>query len=52
MPSKTVLVVQASILQRARDLFHDLGVKVVTGSQFLRGFVGEHSLAADFVSKI
>ena len=50
-PSKTVLVVQASILQRARDLFHDLGVKVVTGSRFLGGFVGERSLAADFVSE-
>ena len=49
--SRTVLIVQASILQRARDLFHDLGVKVVTGSRFLGGFVGEHSMAADFVSE-
>ena len=49
-PSKTVLVVQASILQRERDLFHDLGVKVVIGSRFLGGFVGEHSLASNFVS--
>jgi len=31
-------------------MFHDLGVKVVSGSQFLGGFVGEKSLAADFVS--
>ena len=38
-PSKTVVVVQASILQKARDLFHDLGVKVVTGSRFLRGLL-------------
>ena len=49
-PSKTVLVVRSSDLERANDLFHDLGVSVVTGSQFLGGFVGEQSLAADFVS--
>ena len=40
-PSKTVLVVRSSDLERASDLFHDLGVSVVTGSQFLEGFVGE-----------
>ena len=40
-PSKTVFNVQASILQKARDLFHDLGVQVVTGSRFFGGFVGE-----------
>ena len=49
-PSKTVLVVRSSYLQKANDLFHDLGVRVVTGSRFLGGFVGERSLAADFVS--
>ena len=34
-PSKTVLVVQPSDLQEADELFCDLGVKVVTASQFL-----------------
>ena len=34
---------------RANYLFCDLGVCVVTNSQFLRGFVGEQTLAADFV---
>ena len=48
--SKTVLVVRSSDLEKANDLFHDLGVSVVTGSQFLGGFVGNLSLAADFVS--
>ena len=48
--SKTVLVVGSSDLERASDLFRDLGISVVTGSQFLGGFVGERSLAADFVS--
>ena len=42
-PSKTVLVVRSSDLERANDLFHDLGVSVVTGSRFLGGFVGEQS---------
>ena len=49
-PSKTVLVVGSSDLERASDLFRDLGISVVTGSRFLGGFVGEQSLAADFVS--
>ena len=49
-PSKTVLVVGSSDVERASDLFRDLGVNVVTGSWFPGGFVGERSLAADFVS--
>jgi len=49
-PCKTVLVVQPSDMQKATDMFHDLGVKVVSSSRFLGGFVGERSLAADFVS--
>ena len=49
-PSKTVLVVASSDLERVSDLFCDLGVSVVTGSRFLAGFVGERSLVADFVS--
>ena len=50
VPSKTVFVVQPSDLQKANELFCDLGVKVVTGSKFLGGFVGDKSLAAGFVS--
>ena len=49
-PSKTVLVVQSSDLERANDLFHDLNVCGVTISEFLIAFVGEQSLVADFVS--
>ena len=48
-PSKTVLVVGSSDLERASDLFCDLGVSVVTGSQFLGGFKGKLSLAANFI---
>jgi len=36
-------------MQEATDMFHDLGVRVVSVSRFLGGFVGEKSLAADFV---
>jgi len=50
VPCKTVLVVQPSDTQEATDMFHDLDVKVVSGSWFLGGFVGEKSLAADFAS--
>ena len=53
-PSKTVLVVQslAIDLQKANDLFYDLSVCVVIGSWFFGVFVGEQSLAADFVSRL
>jgi len=49
-PCKTVLIVEPSDMPEATDMFHDLGVRVVSGSWFLGGFVGEKSLAADFVS--
>ena len=38
-PSKTILVVHTSDLLMANDLFHDLGIKVVTGSRFLGGLL-------------
>ena len=38
-PSKTILVVQSSDLLMANDLFHDLGIKVITGSHFLGGLL-------------
>jgi len=37
-------------MQETTDMFHDLGVRVVSGSRFLGEFVGKKSLAADFVS--
>ena len=45
-PFKTVLVVWSSDLKKANDLFHDLGVCLVTSLWFLGGFVGEQSLEA------
>jgi len=43
---KTVLVFQPC--EEETDTFQDLGVRVVSGSRFLRRFVGEKSWAADF----
>ena len=48
-PYKTVLVVNH--VQHATTLFADFGVKVVSGSRLLGGFVGDHTLMDDFVSK-
>ena len=49
-PSKTVLVVGPSDVQQVSTLFSDLGIRVVSGGRFLGGFIGEHSLVANFVS--
>ena len=50
-PVKTVLVVSPSYLNQAASLSSDLGIKVVSGSRFLGGFVGECSMASDFVAQ-
>jgi len=44
-------VVGPSYVNQATSLFSDLGIKVVSGSHFLGGFVGEHSMASDFVAQ-
>ena len=48
---KTVLVVGPSYVNQATSLFADLGIKVVFGSHFLGGFVGELSMASDYVAQ-
>ena len=50
-PAKTVLVVGPSFVNQATSMFSDLGIKVVSGSRFLGGFVGEHSMASDYVTQ-
>ena len=51
-PSKTVLIVGPSDVQEASALFGDLGIRVVSGGRFLRGYIGESGfLTADFVSE-
>ena len=48
---KTVLVVAPSFVNQATSMFSDLGIKVVSGFRFLGGFVGECSMASDYVAR-
>ena len=48
-PAKTVLVVGPSYVNQATSMFSDLGIKVVSGSCFLGGFVGERSMPDAYV---
>ena len=50
-PAKTVLVVGPSFVNQSTSMFSDLGIKIVSGSRFLGGFVGEHSMASDYVAQ-
>ena len=50
-PAKTVLVVGPSYVNQATSLFSDLGIRVVFGSRFLGGIVGERSMADTYVAK-
>ena len=43
-PSKKVLIVVPSDIQQASELFAGLGIKIISGAQFLGGFIGEDSL--------
>ena len=49
--AKTILVVVPSYVNQATSLFSDLGIKVGSGFRFLGGFVGECSMASDFVTQ-
>lgn len=42
-PSKTVLVVDPSAVQQASELFADVGFRIVSGRQFLGGFISDDS---------
>ena len=48
-PSKSVLVVAAHNVERAKAPFADLNFKVVMGSRYLGGFVGEAAAQASWV---
>ena len=45
-----MLVVGRSDFQQASQLFAGFEIKIVSGSQFLRGFVGEDTLTVVFAS--
>ena len=40
-PTKSILVVAPRNVSRAEDFFQGMGIKVVTGSCYLGGFVGD-----------
>ena len=39
-PTKSILVVAERNVPRAKEYFRGMGIKIVTGSQYLGGFVG------------
>jgi len=48
-PSKCFVLVSPPFVNQAKSLFGCLSVKVVTGHQFLGGFIGDINLRQDFV---
>ena len=44
-------MVGPSLANQATSIFSDLGIKVVSGSRFLGGFVGDCSMASDYVAQ-
>ena len=40
-PTKSILVVAERNVPRSKDYFRGMGIQVVTGSQYLGGFIGE-----------
>ena len=40
-PTKSILFVAPRNLARAEEFFRGMGIKVVTGSRYLGGFIGE-----------
>ena len=48
-PRKSVLVVDPSFVDRATQLFSDTGMRIVSGSWFLGGYIGERKGFMEFV---
>ena len=48
-PRKTVLVIDPADQSEAQKLFHDKGVTIVHGQNFLRGFIGDGEDTLEFV---
>ena len=42
-PTKSILVVDLRNVTRAEEFFRGMGVKIVTGSRYLGGFVGDRA---------
>ena len=50
-PAKIVLMVGPTDFDQATTMFSNLGIKVVSGSRFLGDFIGDHSMADDYVAQ-
>ena len=48
-PTKSILVVSEKNVPRANAFFRGMGVKVVTGSRYLGGYIGEREAEAAWV---
>ena len=50
-PTKNILVVSEQNVPRATEYFRRMGVKVVTGSRYLGGFVGERETEGQWMQE-
>ena len=50
-PTKRILVVAERNVARAKEYFRGMGIKVVTGSRYLGGFLGEMDAEASWIKK-
>ena len=48
-PTKSILVVAEQNVPRAKEYFRGMGIKIVTGSRYLGGFVGEREKESQWV---
>jgi hypothetical protein len=48
-PSKSIIVVASHNLEKAKHEFKDLGFKVVTGTRYLGGFIGENEAFNEWI---
>ena len=48
-PTKSILVVAEQNVPRATEYFRGMGIKIVTGSRYLGGFVGERETEIQWV---
>ncbi len=50
-PSKSCLIVDAHFISDYKSMFSDVGVNVVQGSRFLRGYVGDRDGLVEYVTE-
>ena len=48
-PTKSIFVVAEQNVPRATEYFRGMGIKIMTGSRYLRGFVGEKETERQWV---